>query len=479
MSRTLALVRRHLNSHSPTIRRIPPEILIAIASHLKTDATLIVKVTHVCHHWRVTCLSCPGLWTYIDFTRWTEALTFFERARPLPIHANLKSAYHHKILVDFLCQHDTCLRTLKINRFNGLQNLFLQPLASLKTLEVITHDHWLLADDTHPPARDFPALTSFTVRHNIGALAFRGALITHLHITVSSSTSYQNMRHLSDLLRSCTLLKDFGIEISGWLEENRQLRFDEVIPLPHLQSFTQTLHWDRHTARIMDSLDLPPSCSVVLRCLADERYNRSSFLLPDLRDTSYFANLKRLKLSLTPDLKNKISHTLVSINDKGTQFTAKMGFKNVGLIPLVAEIEDAKIEPSIPGIEVLCIDCTGCLPLERFSSLTTLALSGSSGFSQLEFLAELGDPYTHRNLHTLALYTEQDEWSPDPMTCLLTIAKSRAQAGLPLRTITVASPELAPGNSEILEEVRGYVERLELLLGDDALDWDIDKYFLG
>ena len=277
------------------------------------------------------------------------------------------------------------------------------------------------------------------------------------------------MRYLPDLLQSCTLLEDFGIEIEGFLWESWPLRFDEVIPLPHLRSFTQTLHLDRHSR--------DNGLAVVLRCLEGERYNWCSFLLPDLRHTSYFANLK---LSLTQNMENVTSYIRVSIDDKGTQFTVRMEFKNVGSVPLETEIEEAKIGPSMPGIEVLCIDSTGeWVPLEDFSSLTTLTLSGLSGFSQLNFLAELGDPHIHRNLHTLVPNEQQDEWSLDPVLRLFTIAKSRAQAGLPLRAITLVSSELAPDNSEILEEVRGYVERLELLRGDDALDWDLDKYLLG
>ena len=480
MSKAMAMVRRHLNSYNSTICRIPPEILIMIASRLKSNAFLITRITHVCHRWRVTFLSCPDLWTHPNFARWAEALTFFDRASPHPINVNLRRTHYRALLVDILCQHDTRVRALEISRFEGFQDLFLKPLASLKTLEVISQNNWFFGDDARPLARNFPALTSLTVRRNRGALAFRGPLIAHLHITLSLS---QELGHLPDLLRSCTLLEDFEIEIEEWLKESRELCFDEVIPLPRLQSFTQSLHFDEHTAGIMNSLDLPPSCSVVFRCIAGEKDDCPSFALPDLRDTSYFTNLKRLKISLTQGWPgNEISHTSVSINDKGTRFTARSEFKIFGDIPLANRVEhlkDPKIEPSISGIEVLCIDSPGYVPLEGFSSLTTLALSRISGFSQLKPLAELGDPHAHRNLHTLVLYAEQDKWFPDPVTHLLAIAKSRAQAGLPLRAVIVASSELTPRNSDILDEVRAHVGRLELLLGDGVLDWDLDKYFLS
>ena len=40
MSKTLAMVRRHLNSRNPMIRRIPSEILTLIASNLEINAAL-------------------------------------------------------------------------------------------------------------------------------------------------------------------------------------------------------------------------------------------------------------------------------------------------------------------------------------------------------------------------------------------------------------------------------------------------------
>ena len=58
------MVRRRLNSFNPTLRKVPPEILIMVASNLKINAALVTKATHVCHHWRVTLLSCPNLWTH-------------------------------------------------------------------------------------------------------------------------------------------------------------------------------------------------------------------------------------------------------------------------------------------------------------------------------------------------------------------------------------------------------------------------------
>lgn len=483
MSKALAMVRRHLNSHNPTIRRIPPEILIMIASHLKADAAFITKTTHVCHHWRVTLLSCPDLWTYPDFTRGSHwALSFLNRSKSFPIHVDLTKAFPSNFLVDLLCQHATRVDTLKISRFDGFQELFRRPMASLKTLEVVTPDSWLFAYNIRPAIREFPALTSLTVKHNPGALAFRGALITHLRVSISGLSL--EVIHLASLLQSCVLLERLEIENKGELESGLRLLPDELIPLPHLRSFTQTLHWDRHVAGIINQLDLPPSCPIVLRCIAGPTNGCPSLDLPGLRDATYFTNLKRLKVVHTGGyLGSEAGFTLDFINDKGTRFTATIEFINFAVSQLDKDREhpkDDRIEASMPGIEVLCVDGNRYVPMENCSSLTTLILSGAIVHLYLDSLMESGGRIAYKNLHTLVLSFVSGQFKPNPVDFLSEIAQTRAQAGLPLRTIIVACPpELTFHDVDALKELGAYVERVELLFEDDMLDWSLDKYFLN
>ena len=52
-------------------------------------------------------------------------------------------------------------------------------------------------------------------------------------------------------------------------------------------------------------------------------------------------------------------------------------------------------------------------------------------------------------------------------------------AGFPFRSVSLflyANPGQA--RDQDLEELRTYVGELEVVTGDDALDWDVDKYFL-
>jgi len=365
--------------------------------------------------------------------------------------------------------------------FDAFQELFRRPMASLKTLEVVTPDSWVFAYNLRPAIREFPALASLIVRHNPSALAFRGALITHLRVTISGLSL--EVMHLTGLLQSSALLETLEIESEGEVESGLRLLPDEVIPLPHLRSFTQTLHRDQHAAGIINRLDLPPSCSVVLRCIAGPTNGCPSFDLPNLRDTSYFTNLKRLKVVHVGGCPgSEASFTLDLINDRGTRFTATIKFNNFAASPLDEDREhpkDDKIEASMPGVEVLCVNGDRYVPMGSCSSLTTLILSGTIVHFYLDLLAESGGHNAYRNLHTLVLFFSS-QFTPNPVKYLLKTAQTRAQAGLPLRAITVACPfELAPNDLEVLEELKAYVERVELLLEDNTLDWNLDKHFLN
>lgn len=145
-------------------------------------------------------------------------------------------------------------------------------MASLKTLEVIAPENRLFAYNLHLPIREFPALTSLTVKHHPDALAFRGDLTTHLYISMSGLN--QEVVHLRGLLRDCALLE--RLEIENTRGHDNSLRPDKVTSLPHLHSFMQALNWDHHAAGMIDNLDLPHSCSVILRYIAGLTNGRPS-----------------------------------------------------------------------------------------------------------------------------------------------------------------------------------------------------------
>ena len=62
---------------------------------------------------------------------------------------------------------------------------------------------------------------------------------------------------------------------------------------------------------------------------------------------------------------------------------------------------------------------------------------------------------------------------------LLIVAQRRKAAGFPFKSVSLflwASPGQA--RDQDLEELRTYFGELKVVTGDDALDWDVEKYFL-
>ena len=484
MSKTLAMIRQRLNNHNPATQRILPEILIMIASNLKTNADLITKATHVCHHWRVILLSCPNLWTHLNFARENQALSFLHRSEPFPIHVDLTSITPSQSLIDLLCQHSARVNTLRVGRFDvdGLQKLFRLPLASLRTLEVATPNEWFQVLAVRSVAREFLTLTSLTLGRNPGALAFRGSRITHLRVTIPGVGSLE-VAELLSLFRSCVHLERLEVENQIGLESDSLLPPDGTIPLTRLRSFTQTLHCSRHVAGILYHLKLPPSCSIVLRCIAGHTNGYLPLSFPNLRNTPYFTNIKRVKVVYAAGfLGRNAGITWDIVNDKGTRFTGTMGFFNHAISLSAGEhTGGGETKLSVPAVEVLCVDGHRYVSLENYGCLTTLILSGPVVHRYLGFLA--GISYFRdrcKNLHTLVLFVAPTLFTPSLVKYLFDIAQTWAKAGTSLKAIAFAYPSAPPRDDlKILEGLKAYVERVELLLGDDALDWNPDKYFLN
>ena len=369
--------------------------------------------------------------------------------------------------------------TLKIGRFDGLHKFFCLPLASLKTLEVATPDEWSQVLAVRSAAREFVALASLTIRNSSSALAFRGSRITHLRV-VLTVLSGLGVAELLSLLRSCVLLEELEMDNEIGLESGLLLLPNEAIPLPHLRSFTQTLRGGNlHTAGILDNLSLPPSCSVLLRSVGHTNgYPRLSF--PNLRNTSCYTNIKRFRFKVVHAGARFGYGAVIAcdiINDRGTRFIAAMWFFNHTVS--LPGMGDDGIKLSMPVVEVLYVDGHRHMLWGDYQCLTTLILSGTVVRLHLESLAEPKHRNTCKNLRTLVLSVAPSLFTSDLVRRLLGIAQTRAKAGLSFKAITFAC-RLSPAKTDLetLEELKECVVRVELLLGDDALDFNLDKYFL-
>ena len=94
---------------------------------------------------------------------------------------------------------------------------------------------------------------------------------------------------------------------------------------------------------------------------------------------------------------------------------------------------------------------------------------GASGNSR--WFLSINTLTVHLGSHRYGLYYDSAFLS------LLNIASKRKVVGFPFKSVSVfLCGELQW--SEDLEKLRSCVEKLEVVSGDDGLDWDVDKYFL-
>jgi hypothetical protein len=158
-------------------------------------------------------------------------------------------------------------------------------------------------------------------------------------------------------------------------------------------------------------------------------------------------------------------------------------------------------------VEFLCVE--GLL-VEEFSEanqvlsclegLRTLVLSNSS-FVLMDYTLALapypddsfgGEEGTNKwpcpMLDSLILHTHDlfDNFGSRDLAHLPDVAQKRKEGGMPLRSVSlfIRKPwdEKRHGTMESrleLNRLREYVERLEVVVGDDALDWDADEYLFG
>lgn len=95
----IALMHRELNSLIPVNARLPTSVLAEIffiyaADYMRRFANSygwIAGVSHVCHHWRITSLSSPRLWSYVSLNYPKMATKCITRAQNAPLSVRIPS----------------------------------------------------------------------------------------------------------------------------------------------------------------------------------------------------------------------------------------------------------------------------------------------------------------------------------------------------------------------------------------------------
>ena len=506
---TLAMLRHHINLLGSPLYHLPTDLFPEVASHL-TSETDLVNATHVSHHLRNALLSHPNLWSHLNFEHETRAWVFFDRSGQSPLHIDMSDDDIQAVgSLAELRQQSNRIATLQLCHWSIQKKFLSEPLPSLRWLEIFAEHYgndWNEDRDTWTPvwgpteeatSWSFPSLTSLIV-HGLDPAPFYTPYLTRFKSWDTEGWTSTSM--LLSFLDSCPLLEHIDILLDGeWSGQ------DSTVSLPNLQTYTETTFRRVWPITALNMLSLSPFCSATLKSYNNETAVDAHDILPGFKNSDYLAEIKRVKFRTTSDADgNKVVRTLELINSKGTRLCSeRVEFEKTGYRPPAQGDRNyphtvhLDLLRNLDGrsVEVLCFD--GSLWqngeavefLEEVLSLgnvKTLILSRSAAEPCLSALGKDLNANGHSQwsspIHTLIVrlgsyppYHLHDRLLQE----LLCVAWKRKVAGFPFRSVSLFLKDCLGRGSEVaLQELRECVERLEVVRGDDVLDWDVDKYFL-
>ena len=499
---TLAMLRRRINPLESPLYRLSSELFPEVASHLASEADL-VKATHVSYHLRNALLSCPSLWSHLDFKHNMRARAFFERSKQTLLHVDMSPDTVPQMVGSLtqLRQQSKRIATLKLPYWSvQKKKLLSEPLPSLKRLEIfLNDDDWNGERDTiwtpgWGPTREtiswyFPSLTSLVV-YGLNPIPFYARNLKRFKFLNGEGQS--DAQRLIAFLSNCPLLEHIDISYLDCLRS----RSDLVVSLPSLRTYTETNFGGTYSLTVFDKLSLPPSSSIKFRFQIPRGTTAVNHVFPCFKDPDYLAEIKRVKLRMThsPD-GNEMAEALELINAEG----AKVCFEGMVLGELLDRQRaqdvmylDSLLDLEDRSAETFCVDGYA----SRFSrpdveffkealglgDVRTLILSCNAVMPCLSALNEdPDDGQWFSSIRTLIIHPNPQShcFHNRALKLLLSVAQKRKAHGLPFTSVSLFLRG-RPGWDwdEALDELKRCVEKLEVVTGDDALDWDVDKYFL-
>jgi hypothetical protein len=312
---------------------------------------------------------------------------------------------------------------------------------------------------------------------------------------------------LLDFLDGCPLLE--RIEIS-YETQSASGRY-QLVSLPNLRTYTQIMLDDAYSLEVLDMLSLPSPSSITLACRSG--HTGAAEILPRFRDQEYLAEIKRVHLGSQSDRGREwVTGSLEFVNTEGMRVCLersrfhRMENRSFFLESAIDKLELEQLkcleDPDVRSVEVLSIGGYGLYggpatsvdtikaALCCLGNVTTLILSCCDERTYLLALYPDGGRQLPP-VHTLIIH------SHDPfgvngrstLQTLLTIAQKRKTAGFPFRSVSVflggvydptrvqESEEAGLEELELELELKGCIEKLELVTGDGMLDLESDGYF--
>ena len=491
-----------INCNNSFVYRLPCEILTAVASHLKDDTSL-VAATHVCHLWRTTLLSSPRLWSNLSFVNEKRGLAFLERSGSTPLYVDLMGADDPSEAVK------ESLRTIgaRVTALRGVHSPFVDeildesaPVLELLDLSEADEATWKIQ------IRSFPSLRTLIISGALWA-QFHAPGLTTFRFTerIRPFPRYRMSSFIAGFLRGFPLLEEVYVKYCS--RESENLTTDNLVSIPHLRSFTDATPYHSFNLRLFDRLSIPLTCQVAF-IINQSILGRSApyhTTLPTLRDPFNLSDTtcaKFLAHSHNPHSEQKSGYavfTIELVNSSGTRVsievesrhaesTANYSFFAFLTVSRRIELRSAKTlcldhfeAPAHPEMSPLMLDDDSIeQSLRNYRNLKTLILVESSYFLYLASCLTFDTLVVYSS--RVVVPSEGLDSKSDIIGQVRGVAKSRQEVGFPINTLA-----LVIGDDEAvvrerqgeLEELKSYAGHVQVVSGDDALDWDVDKYFSG
>ena len=473
----LRLVRSIKNSLAP-INRLPFEVLSSIPDYcgeVEADGVSIA-LTHVCHSWRESLISCPSLWTRFDFMDIDKTRTYIQRSRSSPIKIHFTTDADLMDTFPLIIPHIPRLKSLTVdwNAFpNGLEEHFHCHTPLLEKLSISPYlnlDGALFNGDLS----SLRQLCLYRARTD-----FPWKSLPNLQVVrFSSSTTYQ-INKLLDFLESAPLLHTVSLEVP--MSDSPNAPPERIVTLRHLK-FISIYHFKRPQPTFLRHLHIPLGASLVSQfpfdgdgsplldyfqdrspnlCILSDITSINVLLIPDKDQTSLQLNGPSGNLSLTINWRNGPSWY------KAKTLTFRF------LDPLLSTTTRLAVSGYERRVPKPTAECPVFQTLASTSGLRTLVLNDCGG---IDVFARALDPQQNpsnlvfcRDMEELIIYTFY--WAPLGLDSLVEMAKNRALRGVKLSSITFVDRS-GEGKRGMLYKLREHVTHVKYLVTYETHAWD-------
>lgn len=455
------MLRQMGNRQNPAVHRLPSDILIAVASHITDDESLIFA-THVCHFWRSVLISSPCLWTRITSM---NASIFLERSKSTPVSLDIRENFGlSEEAKESLKGITHRLTTLRTGNDRLLEEIITRPLPILRTLDIISPGWYpppmtWATTDPRRPSFHAPNLTNFRFHHPV---------------SLSPWAILQIEDCLLDLFRSHPLLEAVSVcydDALGSVERTTHEVSTKAVSLPRLRSFTHQSLDRTISTGLLNRLSLPPACDVAFMLTnsstLDEHCDPDPPTLPP-----YNPDVKVVKITFYPPTQGPgmFRITFINCGDMSITFDRPPPPYRVShsILAIASFLELFKRSEIARSINVLHFERCRFIPPVSYPFLD-LKLGDLKWLQTIIFrqcamlfflptrsLPEAWCPYVDHLEICLPPPITWDATESDVLRVLHTIAAARKKVGNPFKIITLCSQ----GAEKLPEECGGWVEQL-------------------